>query len=194
MRQQLFPALKILAVFTVLVGVLYPLSITAIAQVAFRDRANGSLVERDGVIVGSELQAQAFDDDRYFHPRPSAADHDGSATGGSNLGPTNRELLEEVADRVESYRLRNGLAATTAVPVDAVTSSASGLDPHVSVANARLQADRVARARRMPPGDVLALIDEHTSGRAAGSLGEPIVNVLRLNLALDATADQPGTG
>jgi potassium-transporting ATPase KdpC subunit len=194
MRQQLLPALKVLAVFTVLVGVVYPLSITAIAQAVFRDRANGSLVERDGIVVGSELQAQAFDDDRYFHPRPSAGDYEGAATGGANLGPSNRDLLGEVADRVETYRRRNGLAADTTVPADAVTSSASGLDPHISVANARLQAGRVARAREMAPGDVLDLVDAHTSGRAAGSLGEPIVDVLRLNLALDAATDQHGAG
>jgi K+-transporting ATPase ATPase C chain len=197
MRRQLAPAIRILVALTVLVGVLYPLAVTGIAQGLFAHQANGSLVSRHGHVVGSELLGQAFTrtqgghtvaDLSYFQPRPSAAGtgYDGTASGASNLGPTNPALLALVAKRVRQYRSDYRLSATTAVPVDAVTASASGLDPHISVANARLQAPRVAQSRHRPLSAVLALIDSHTDGRALGFLGEPGVNVLELNLALDA--------
>jgi K+-transporting ATPase ATPase C chain len=188
MRAQLGAALRAIAVFTVLLGLAYPLAVTGIAQLAFGDQADGSLVERDGRVVGSRLIGQAFDGDEWFHSRPSAAGdgYDAMASAASNLGPTNEVLLDAVAERAVRYRATNGLAADQPVPVDAVTSSGSGLDPHISVANARLQAARVAHARGLAVQDVLALIDEHTDERALGFLGEAGVNVLELNLAVDA--------
>jgi K+-transporting ATPase ATPase C chain len=185
--RQLAPAVTALVVFTVLLGLLYPLAVTGIAQLGFGSKADGSLVERDGVVVGSRLIGQPFVSPGYFHPRPSAAGdgYDAMASGGSNLGPTNPALLDSVAQRVLAYREENGLGAEVAVPVDAVTSSASGLDPHISVANARLQAPRVAAARGLSVDRVLELVDEHTDGRAFGILNDPGVNVLELNLALD---------
>jgi K+-transporting ATPase ATPase C chain len=165
----------------------YPLVVTGVAQVAFHDKANGSLVEVDGEVVGSSLIGQQFSDAGYFHPRPSAAGtgYDALASSFSNLGPTNPDFLATVEERVATYREENGLADTQMVPVDAVTASASGLDPDISVANAKLQAPRVAEARGLPLERVLELVDQHTNGRQWGFLGEPGVNVLRLNLALD---------
>jgi K+-transporting ATPase ATPase C chain len=185
--RQLRPALIAVFVFTVLLGLVYPLVTTAIGQVAFHDKANGSLIERNGKVVGSSLIGQTFTAPRYFHSRPSAAGagYDGSASSGSNLGPQSPDLLTSVADRVAAYRAENRLGESVAVPVDAVTASASGLDPHISLANARLQAPRVARERGLDPAVVLALVDEHTDSRSLGILGEPAVNVVQLNLALD---------
>ena len=185
--RQLAPAVIAVLAFTVLCGIVYPLVVTAIAQVAFHDRANGSLVEVDGKVVGSSLVGQQFSDPGYFHPRPSAAGtgYDAFASSFSNLGPTNPNLLSSVEERVAAYREENGLAAGQRVPVDAVTASASGLDPDISVANAKLQAARVAKARGLPVDQVLQLVDQHTTGRQWGFLGEAGVNVLRLNLALD---------
>ena len=187
MRTQLGAALRALLVLTVLCGVAYPLAVAGVAQIAFGDRADGSLVEHGGELVGSRLIGQSFDGDEWFHPRPSAAGdgHDAMASGASNLGPTNDDLLDTIAQRVDMYRNANDLDDEVDVPVDAVTASGSGLDPHISLANARLQAPRVARARHMTVGEVLALVDEHTTGRALGFLGEEAVNVLELNLAVD---------
>jgi potassium-transporting ATPase KdpC subunit len=188
MRKQLVPALVAFILFTVLVGIVYPLAITGISQVAFSSKADGSLVKQSGTVVGSSLLGQSFVGRKYFQSRPSAAGdgYDASASSASNLGPTNPALLDEVAKRVAAYRTDNGLAADAEVPVDAVTASASGLDPQITVANARLQAPRVATARGLPVDQVLALVDDHTQGRSLGFLGEPGVNVLDLNLALDA--------
>ncbi len=185
--RQLVPAALALAVFTLLLGVAYPLVTTAVAQVAMNHRADGSLITRDGTVVGSELIGQPFTSPQYFHPRPSAAGdgYDGMASSGSNLGPLSPDLLTAVEERVAAYRDENGLSATQAVPVDAVTASGSGLDPHISVANARLQAPRVAAQRNLDEATVVSMIDEHTDGRGFGVLGEPGVNVLQLNLALD---------
>lgn len=187
MRAQLAAALRAVLVFTVLVGLAYPLAVTGVAQLAFGDKADGSLVERGGKVVGSRLIGQPFEGEEWFHPRPSAAGdgYDAMASGPSNLGPTNDELLDTVAERVEEYRTTNGLDDNVEIPVDAVTASASGLDPHISVANARLQAPRVARARGMDVEDVVALVEAHTATRVLGFLGEEGVNVLELNLALD---------
>lgn len=203
MRRQLFPAVVMLALFTLLTGVAYPLLLTGFAQVAFDHEADGSLLERDGQVVGSSLIGQAFTGEAYFHPRPAT---DGYASGpgssyGSNEGPSSERFLlgqddpatagvdesqtSGVDDRVRAYRQDNGLPADAEVPVDAVTGSASGLDPHISVANARLQAARVARIRGLDEATVDELIDRHTDGRSLGFLGEPGVNVLELNLALD---------
>jgi K+-transporting ATPase ATPase C chain len=197
MRRQLAPAIRILLVFTVLLGIAYPLAVTGIAQGLFHHQADGSLVSHDGHVVGSKLLGQSFTkrqgnhlvpDLSYFQPRPSAAGigYDGTASGASNLGPTNPAFLKLVAQRVALYRQDYRLSPQTKVPVDAVTASASGLDPDISLANARLQAPRVARARRLALGRVLALVNDHVDGRSLGFLGEKGVNVLELNLAIDA--------
>ncbi|GAB7145984.1 K(+)-transporting ATPase subunit C [Mycobacterium riyadhense] len=187
MRRQLLPALVMLLVFTAITGIVYPLVVTGVGQLLFHDKANGSLLERDGKVVGSAQIGQQFADAKYFHPRPSSAGdgYDSAASSGSNLGPTNDKLLQAVAERVNVYRRENNLPADTLVPVDAVTGSGSGLDPAISVANAKLQAPRVARARHVSIRQVQRLIDDHTDGRGLGFLGEPAVNVLELNLALD---------
>jgi K+-transporting ATPase ATPase C chain len=187
-RRQLLPALLILIVFTVLTGLIYPLVVTGVAQVAFPNRADGSLIKRDGKVVGSKLIGQNFSAPRYFQSRPSAAGdgYDGMSSSASNLGPSNRVLITDVRKRVAAYRRLNDVPMGVAVPADAVTASGSGLDPDISSANARLQAPRVARARGLPLSDVLAAIDDHIDGRSLGFLGEPGVNVLELNLALDS--------
>jgi K+-transporting ATPase ATPase C chain len=187
LRRQVAPAVVAFLAFTLVTGVAYPLLVTGIAQVVFAGRADGSLVERGGRVVGSSLIGQPLAGERYFHPRPSAAGagYDAMASSASNLGPTNPALLRTVRQRIRKYRQENRLGAADVVPVDAVTASGSGLDPEISVANARLQAARVARARGLPVARVLALVSRHTTGRALGFLGEPGVNVLELNLALD---------
>jgi K+-transporting ATPase ATPase C chain len=190
MRPLLLAAVRAVVVLTLLTGVVYPLAVTGVAQLAFEDEADGSLVRRDGAVVGSRLLGQGFSGDEYFHGRPSAAPP--GVSGPSNLGPTNPDLLAEVERRVAAYRARNGLRRDQSVPVDAVTASASGLDPHISVANARLQAPRVARARGLDPDRVQGLIDRHTSGRTLGFLGEKGVRVLTLNLALDEIGHDDG--
>lgn len=186
--RQLLPALLMLGVFTVITGVVYPLAVTAVAQVTMKDKAEGSLIEQDGQVVGSTLIGQPFTRPDYFHPRPSAAGtggYDGTLSLGANLGPLDESLLAAIDERAVAYRELNGLADGAEVPVDAVTASASGLDPHISVSNARLQAARVAGERGLDVDVVLDLIDDHTDGRDLWVLGEPGVNVLELNLALD---------
>jgi K+-transporting ATPase ATPase C chain len=184
-------AVLMVVVLTVLLGILYPLIMTGVSQVLFPSQANGSLVrDGSGNVIGSAILGQNFTDPKYFHPRPSAAGSDGydaTSSGGSNLGPTNQKLLDQVKDRAEAYRQENGLADDALVPVDAVTASASGLDPDISPANARLQAKRVAQARALSEQQVRTLVDENTEPRTLFVLGEPRVNVLKLNLALDAT-------
>ncbi|HLN90990.1 MAG TPA: K(+)-transporting ATPase subunit C [Patescibacteria group bacterium] len=166
---------------------IYPAVVWAVGQGLFSNKANGSLVRVDGNVVGSSLLAQGFTAPNYFHPRPSAAGkgYDAANSGGSNLGPTSKTLIDGVQDRVAAYRAENVLPPDARVPADAVTSSASGLDPHISVRNALLQAPRVAKARGIGEKDVLAKIGAHTEGRTLGFLGEPRVNVLTLNLSLD---------
>jgi K+-transporting ATPase ATPase C chain len=207
MLRQLKPAILSVLVLTALSGVLFPAVITAIAQAIFHHQANGSLLKQDGRIVGSELIGQGFSAPKYFHSRPSAAGagYDGSASSGTNLGPTSDKLIhgihrkladgtddpgnfDGIRDLAAAYRLENGLAENAPVPADAVTRSASGLDPHISPANAALQAARVARTRGVPVEAVRRLIRENTQGRQFGFLGEPRVNVLKLNLALDRAA------
>jgi potassium-transporting ATPase KdpC subunit len=185
--RQLRPAILVVIVVSVIFGVLYPLVVTGIGQVAFGDQADGSLIEVDGRVVGSELLGQTFNSPEYFQSRPSAAGagYDGSASSGSNLGPTNPDLLTSIEERIATYREANGLSGDVAVPVDAVTASGSGLDPAISVANARLQAPRVAAERGIDVDEVLALIDDHTTDRTLLVLGEPAVRVVPLNLALD---------
>ena len=185
--RQLRPALLVLALMTVITGVAYPLAVTGVAQAAFHRKAHGSLVKVDGKIVGSALIGQTFTDAKYFHSRPSAAGagYDGTSSSGSNLGPTNPALLAAVKQRVADYRNENGLSVDVPVPADAVTASGSGLDPQISVANARLQAARVANARGLSADVVAKAIAANTASRPLGVLGDPGVNVLLLNRALD---------
>lgn len=191
--KNLLSELRISLVATVTLALLlcgiYPLVVWGIAQGLFPYKANGSLIMRDGKIVGSELLAQNFTDPKYFHPRPSSAGetgYDGGSSGGSNLGPLSKKLIDSVEERVKAYRQENNLPPATPVPADAVTASGSGLDPHISVQNALLQASRVARERGVREQAMVAEIKSHTQGRDLGILGEPRVNVLTLNLALDA--------
>ena len=194
MRRQLVTGFMMTVALFVLLGLVYPLAMTGIAQGLMKDKANGSFVRDNGKVVGSSLIGQNFflkngdPDRRYFQSRPSAAGTDGydaMASAGSNDGPSAQSLLTNVKDRVVAYRKLNGLSATARVPVDAVTASGSGLDPDISVANARLQAARVAQARKLSTAQVLALVKAHTDDRQLGILGEKTVNVLDLNLALD---------
>jgi potassium-transporting ATPase KdpC subunit len=183
MRRHLLIAVRAFVVLTVVTGVVYPLAVTAIARVAFHARADGSIVAVDGAVVGSSLLGQPFDGPGWFHPRPGA--YDGAASGPTNLGPTNPELARDVRARILALR---GQGAEGTVPADAVTTSGSGLDPDISVAYARLQAPRVAAERDLAVEEVLGLIDRETTGRTFGVLGEPRVNVLALNLAVQGLA------
>ena len=187
MRNEIRPALVILLVMTVITGVLYPLLVTGIAQVVFPRQANGSLIVRGGVVIGSSWIGQTFTDSKYFWSRLSATSppHNAGSSSGSNLGPTNPALLEAVRGRIAALRAADPDAALP-VPVDLVTASGSGLDPHISVAAAEYQVRRVARARGLVPEAVRRLVAGHTTGRFLGVIGEPVVNVLELNLALDA--------
>jgi K+-transporting ATPase ATPase C chain len=166
---------------------IYPVLVWAIGQGVFPHQANGSLIQVDGKVAGSSLLAQGFTAPNYFHPRPSAAGqgYDAVSSSGTNLGPTSKKLIEDVKQRVADYRTENGLPPEARVPADAVTSSASGLDPHIGVRNALLQAARVAKARGIGAKDVVAKVAAHTEGRTLWLLGEPRVNVLTLNLSLD---------
>jgi K+-transporting ATPase ATPase C chain len=190
--RQLKPALLSLLVLTVLTGVVYPLLVTGLAQLLFPAQANGSLIVKDGKVLGSRLIGQPFDDPKYFWSRLSAtgpAAYNGAASSGSNLGPLNDALVDAVKARVEALRAADP-GNTAPVPVDLVTASGSGLDPHISPAAARYQAARVARVRDIPEAQVLALVAAHTQPRQLGFLGEPVVEVLPLNLALDALAHE----
>ena len=180
-----------MVIFTLVLGIAYPLVVTGIGQAGLSDHANGSIVSRNGTDVGSSLIAQSFLNakgdpiQKYVQPRPSAANYDPSYSTGSNLGPTNPKLIAAVRQRADAYRELNGLSSHVKIPVDAVTASASGLDPDISVANARLQAKRVADERGISVARVRKLIDDHINGRTLGILGEKTVNVFDLNLALD---------
>jgi K+-transporting ATPase ATPase C chain len=179
--------LATLAIAVVCCG-LYPLIVFGISQALFHDQANGSLIlDKDGAVQGSKLLGQGFTDPKYFHPRPSAAGngYDATSSGGSNLGPTSQKLNDAIKDRIEAYRKENGLSGNEPVPADAVTASGSGLDPHISLQNAELQIPRVAKARGMAEEKVRELIQQNTDGRDLGVFGDPGVNVLQLNLALD---------
>jgi K+-transporting ATPase ATPase C chain len=181
-------AILMVVVLTVLLGIVYPLIMTGLSQVLFPNQANGSLIrDTSGNVVGSALLGQNFSTPQYFHPPPSAAGTDGydaTSSGASNLGPTNQKLIDAATDRAMAYRAENGLAADALVPVDAVTASASGLDPDISPANALIQASRVAKARNLSEDQVRNLVNQYIERRTLGVLGEPRVNVLKLNLAL----------
>ncbi len=188
---ELRTSLLLTLVFAVLLCGAYPLVVWAGAQALFARQANGSLItDAEGVVRGSALLAQNFSSDKYFQPRASAAGtgYDATSSGGTNFGPTSQKLNDSIKAAVSAYRTSNGLAADAPVPADAVTSSASGLDPHISVANALLQAARVGRVRGMSLAQVQALVEANTEGRDLGFLGEPGVNVLKLNLALNRAA------
>lgn len=195
MLKQLRTAVLMIVVMTAITGVAYPLVMTGVAQVVFRDKANGSMIEEGDTVIGSSLIGQSFIDPTtgktvtgYFRSRPSAAGtgYDASLSSGSNLGPTNKVLIDRVAADARIVREENNLPANAAIPVDLITASGSGLDPDISPASADLQVARVARERSLPEDKVRELVKENTSGRTLGLLGEPRVNVLKLNLALDA--------
>jgi K+-transporting ATPase ATPase C chain len=188
MKKNILTAIWFTLVTTVIFGVIYPLTVTGMAQLFFHDRANGQLLERNGKLVGSRIIGQAFTSPGYFHPRPSAAGtgYDATASGGSNLASTNKNLIERVKGDVQKLHAENPNAA---IPVDLVTTSGSGLDPDISPDAADFQIPRVAHSRNMKQEDVRALVQKHTKGRDLGFLGEPRVNVLELNLELDSVHD-----
>lgn len=187
MWQQIAPAFRITAVMTVLTGLLYPGLVTALCQLLFRHQANGSLVSVNGQVIGSSLMGQNFSRPEYFQPRPSAAGadgYDGTSSGGSNFGPTNQKLIDRVKASINEFHKDNP-DYTGRIPADLLTASGSGLDPHLSPASAEVQTARVANARNVPVDQIRQLIASHIEGRQMGLLGEPRVNVLALNLALD---------
>jgi K+-transporting ATPase ATPase C chain len=191
--KHLYPAIAMTVVLTVLTGLLYPYAITGLAQVLFKEKAQGSLIMRGDKVIGSRLIGQPFNGPGYFHSRPSAAGngYDGTSSGGTNLGPTSKKLIDQlVKPAAEQGHAEN---PNTLVPVDLITSSSSGLDPHITPAAAEFQVVRVARERKLGEEEIRRLIREHSEGRQLGILGEPCVNVLELNLALDSAHPNPGS-
>lgn len=184
MKKNLITAFLITIVTTILLGIIYPLVVTVLAQVLFHDKANGQLIQKDGELIGSRIVGQAFTSDRYFHSRPSAAGngYDAANSGGSNLGPTNQKLIDRMNSSVATTQAEN---PGTPVPVDLITTSASGLDPDITPAAALFQVQRIARVRHVSEDQVRDLVESHIERRQFGVLGEPRVNVLELNLALD---------
>jgi len=188
MLKEFNSAIRMLMIMTVVLGVIYPLGMTAFAQMIFPAQANGSLIYKEGNLVGAKLIGQNFTDERYFHGRPSAAGDDGydaASSAGSNLGPTSKKLLSGIDERAKVLRQDNDLAEDAIVPSDLVTASGSGLDPHITVAAAQIQLQRVAKARKLSEEQILAIIEKNTENPQIGFLGEKRVNVVGLNLALD---------
>ncbi len=183
--KQLWISLKAMVVFTLLLGIAYPLAMTAIAQIVFPAQANGSVITVGGKVVGSALIGQMFTSPRYFHGRPSANAYDASNSGGTNFALTNKKLIDQIRQNIDQVRKENGLAPEVPVPADLVTASASGLDPDISVAGAMLQVKRVAAARKLPDNAVIHAVEQNTEPPFLGIFGAPVVNVLRLNVALD---------
>ena len=188
--KQVYTAIAMTVVLTVLLGIIYPLVVTGLARVMFPAKAGGSLIEKDGKAIGSSLIGQPFTGPGYFHSRPSAAGagYDATASGGTNLGPTSQKLMDSIKTAAESLREEN---PDSPIPIDMVTASASGLDPHITPAAAEFQVPRIAEERRINAEEVRRLVREHTEGRQLGLLGEPRVNVLELNLALNAVRPMP---
>ncbi|WP_040293056.1 potassium-transporting ATPase subunit KdpC [Acetonema longum] len=189
MFRQTLSAAVILVALTIITGLIYPLVMTGVAQTVFPDQANGSVIVRDGVSIGSELIGQNFTSPKYFHSRPSTAGkdgYDGANSSGSNLGPTNQNLMDAVKGKAQNVREENGLPEGAGVPSDLALASGSGLDPHITPAAAYIQVERVARVRDLTVDAVRQLVDRHVEGRQWGIFGEPRINVLELNLALDA--------
>ncbi|HXU38790.1 MAG TPA: potassium-transporting ATPase subunit KdpC [Blastocatellia bacterium] len=186
MLKQIYPAIAITVVLTVLLGIVYPLVVTGLAQVMFPAKAAGSLIEKDGKVIGSSLIGQPFTGPGYFHSRPSAAGtgYDATASGGTNLGPTSQKLMDNIKTAAAALQDEN---PGTPIPIDLVTASASGLDPHITPAAAEFQVPRIAKERGLTADEVRKMVSKHTEGRQFGLLGEPRVNVLELNLDLDAT-------
>lgn len=187
-KNAILKSIMLLIVFSVFTGLLYPLAISGIAQLIFPHQANGSLIYKDGQVIGSSLIGQQFSDPKYFHGRPSSAGetgYDATSSSASNLGPTNKLLIEKVKKLAQQVRKENGLKSNTAVPSDLITSSASGLDPDISIDAALIQIPRIAKARNISEEKLKNLVNEHIAGRQLGILGEPRVNVLELNIALD---------
>ena len=182
MKKNLVTAILMTIATTILLGIIYPLVVTGLAQVLFHDKANGQLIEANGKIIGSRIIGQAFSGPGYFHSRPSAVNYDASNSNGSQLGPTNKKLIDRVQGDATTLQREN---PNVPVPIDLVTASASGLDPEITPAGAEFQIHRVAGERKVPEAEIVRLVSDHTAGRTLGLLGEPRVNVLELNLALD---------
>ncbi len=190
-KKELITAIKVFIGFAVILGIIYPLCVTGIAQLTMKDKANGSLIEKDGKVIGSILIGQKFDTPEYFNSRPSAVDYNASSSGASNLGPTSKKLIEQTQNRINESKQNNNINNNTKIPADMVLASASGLDPHISIENAKIQADRIAKIRRLKIEQVNTLISKNIDDDFLGLWGQKGVNVLKLNIALDNKSKQP---
>lgn len=185
MKKEILTAIKVFTGFSILLGLIYPLTITGISQLTMPDKANGSLIKKSGKVIGSELIGQKFDRPEYFHSRPSAVDYNAAGSGGSNLGPISQKLITRASEEIKTIQNMNNLKNTTKVPADAVLTSASGLDPHISPKNAAMQIPRVAKERNLPEKTLRDLVRKNTNPNFIGIWGQDGVNVLKLNIELD---------